>query len=489
MRKWKRLTAVILAGMMALSLMACQKSEEKKLLDPENPVTVTVWSYYSGYQLSSFEEMIKNFNSTVGAEEGIVVESVAQGSIDGLVEELNKSVEGKAGAQKIPDVVCVYSDTAYDLDKKDLLLSLDSYYTEKELNAFVDSFLEEGRLTKDGDLKIIPVSKSTELLMYNKTDFDKFAADTGVKQEDMQTMESMAQVAEKYYEWTDAQTPDVKEDGKAFFGWDSLANYVINGADQLGHSILYTDDKNQGHCDLDKETMKKLWDNYYVPYIYGYYGAYGRFRSDDAKVGKLIASVGSSSGVDFFPTTVTLEDGQSHDIEVGISEIPGFKGQKKIRIQQGAGFSVLRSSEKQQYAAVEFLKWMTKKEQNMQFSIGANYMPVLKEALKKDTLQEYFSNEKDVSLSEPLKQALMICAEMVEDEELWTRKPFTNANELRNLIADELQSTASADREKVMEQIQAGASRQEAVQSYLTEEYFDSWYNRLVEETSQIKTK
>ena len=38
-----------------------------------------------------------------------------------------------------------------------------------------------------------------------------------------------------------------------------------------------------------KPTLRKLWDNYYVPYIKGWCSASGKFRSDDIKIGSLLA--------------------------------------------------------------------------------------------------------------------------------------------------------------------------------------------------------
>ena len=59
--------------------------------------------------------------------------------------------------------------------------------------------------------------------------------------------------------------------------------------------------------------MRTLWDNYYVPFIKGYFSASGRFHSDDVKTGNIIAYVGSSSSATFFPTQVIADDMDSHD--------------------------------------------------------------------------------------------------------------------------------------------------------------------------------
>ena len=69
--------------------------------------------------------------------------------------------------------------------------------------------------------------------MMNKTDWDKFAEETGATLDDLSTVEGIAKVAEQYYDWTDAQTPDVPDDGKAFYGRDSMSNYFLIGMKQM----------------------------------------------------------------------------------------------------------------------------------------------------------------------------------------------------------------------------------------------------------------
>ena len=84
----------------------------------------------------------------------------------------------------------------------------------------------------------MPVAKSTEIMMINKTDWDKFASETGSSLDELATIEGVVSVAERYYKWTDEQTPDVPDDGKAFYGRDALANYFVIGMKQMGTEIF-----------------------------------------------------------------------------------------------------------------------------------------------------------------------------------------------------------------------------------------------------------
>ena len=89
----------------------------------------------------------------------------------------------------------------------------------------------------NGELKVFPIAKSTELLYLNTTDFAPFAEATGVTYADLSTVEGLNEAAHKYYDWTDAQTA-APNDGKALYGRDALTNYLLCGAQELGTTIF-----------------------------------------------------------------------------------------------------------------------------------------------------------------------------------------------------------------------------------------------------------
>lgn len=247
--------SLLLCAAVALGGTACGRS---KL-----PTTITIWTYYNGDQLECFNQLVEQFNSTVGKEKNIRVESSSQGSVNDLETSVLAAAEGKVGAEKLPNIVSSYADTAFTLDQMGLAVDLSPYLTEKEKSAYISGFLEEGDLMNNGELKVFPIAKSTELLYLNTTDFVPFAEATGVTYADLSTVEGLNVAAHKYYDWTDAQTA-APNDGKALYGRDALTNYLLCGAQELGTTIF---DAENGVMTLhfDKPTLRKLWDNYYVP--------------------------------------------------------------------------------------------------------------------------------------------------------------------------------------------------------------------------------
>ena len=118
------------------------------------------------------------------------------------------------------------------------LADLSQYFTEDELSKYVDSYIQEGYFNQDGALYLFPVAKSTEITMLNKTDWEPFAEAAGTTVDELATTEGIVQVAQRYYEWTDAQTPDVPDDGKAFYGRDSMSNYFLISMKQMCMNCL-----------------------------------------------------------------------------------------------------------------------------------------------------------------------------------------------------------------------------------------------------------
>jgi len=461
MKKIKKAVLAVLSvfifAAIASGCSAGQATNPNKVkLDPKAPETITVWHYYNGAQQEAFNDLVSEFNDTEGKELGIVVESFSQGNVTDLEATVLDAANKKVGAADIPNIFAAYADTAYAVDKLGLVEDLDPYFTQEEKDAFIQSYLEEGRFTAESGLKIFPIAKSTEILMVNKTDWDKFAEATGATVDDLKTLEGTANVAKEYYEWTDGLTPDVPNDGQALLSRDAVANYFFVGSKQLGQEI-FSIQEDGPVLSFDKEIAKKLWDNYYVPMIHGYYAKSGRFGSDDVKTGEAIACVGSTSGATYFPDEVIINDTDKYPIEMMVLPAPQFEGGDNVAVQQGAGLVVTNTDEKGTYASVQFLKWLTQEDRNINFSYSSGYLPVLKEANDFDKIKQAIGSEDDEILS-----VLEIAIDTVNGNELYTPKAFENGTSARAVA------------------LAGGATLEEAVAEFMDEANFNGWYEDMV---------
>nr|WP_326172384.1 extracellular solute-binding protein [uncultured Oscillibacter sp.] len=467
----KRICLVCLAAALLFVLPGCG---DKSPLDPQDPVSLTVWHYYNGSQQAAFDALVEEFNDTAGRERGIYVQSYSQGSVSDLESAVRDAISGKVGAEAMPDIFSSYADTAYEIEQAGALANLSGYLSQEELEQYVDSYIEEGRIAADGTLRIFPTAKSTEIMMLNKTDWEVFAADTGASLEDLRTIEGVAAVARTYYEWTDGLTPDVPGDGKAFYGRDAVANYFIIGLQQLGVEIFQVE---HGEMTLHapKEELRRLWENYYVPMVKGYFGAYGAFRSDDVKTGDILAYTGSTSSAMYFPDQVELDAG-SHPIDYIVMPAPVFEGGRAYAVQQGAGMVVSRSDERREYASVEFLKWFTQAEENLRFGCVSGYLPVLKEAGSTEKLDQVIADQ-GLSVSPKTYDCLTTIFEELEEMTLYTNKSFQNGSAARKVLEYHLADRAAEDRAGVLEAIALGKSLEEASAEYVSDGAFEDWYS------------
>ena len=300
----RRLILLFFCLTAAALLAGCSSGKSdggKVTLDPDNPTNITVWHYYNGTQQAAFDQLVEEFNRTVGKEQGVYVEAHSQGNVSDLETSVLAAFNKEVGSSEPPDIFSSYADTAYTIEQMGVLVDLEDYMSQEDMEQYVDSFLEEGRIGADGELRIFPTAKSSEVFMMSKTDWEPFAEATGASLDDLATMEGVAETAKAYYEWTDAQTPDVPNDGQAFYGRDAMANLFIIGSMQLG-TELFQVDGDKVTFQVKEDVMKKIWDSYYVPFVKGYFAATGRFRSDDVTTGDLIAYTGSTTSANYFPS-------------------------------------------------------------------------------------------------------------------------------------------------------------------------------------------
>ncbi len=471
-----------LLGVVAMlgGLTGCNQGFLPERMAEKRPEEVTVWTYYNGEQLESFNRLVDEFNQTVGRDKNIQVTCSSSGNVDDLESDVLASVEGKVGADPMPNMFFAYSDNAYMMDQKGLLEDLNPYFTEEEKSLYIDGYLQEGDLWGDGSLKIFPTAKSTELLFLNETAWKPFAEAVGASYGDLETLEGLVETAKKYYEWTDAQTAQA-DDGKAFFGRDAMANYILVGAKQLGDTMFEMQDgKLVVH--FEKETVRKLWDHYYIPFIKGYFSACGRFRSDDIKTGNIIAYVGSTASAPFFPKEVASEDGDLHPIELKVLPNPYFKDGERYMVQQGAGVAVTHAEKEKVEACIIFLKWLTQPKWNLMFCADSGYLPVTKEANTPQAL-----TESGIQISEEGKSVLEVASSEIRQSKMYVGRAFSGGRNARDVIEYTMSDAAKADRAEIEERMAQGESFEEASSDYLSDAYFDAWYETTRSKLEQLE--
>lgn len=127
--------------------------------------------------------------------------------------------------------------------------------------------------------------------------------------------------------------------------------------------------------------------------------------------------------------------------------------------------------EEEEKASVEFLKWFTRTENNIAFSVGSGYLPVTRKPTRGRRSKAV------IQISAILwKKSSLWELNTVNTSTMYTPKAFEGSNDARNILEHTMKRPGYSRRTVVEERIQNGEDLETAAADFLTEEYFKSWY-------------
>jgi len=459
----RRIRVCLVAALLG-SLVSCAGSREAALLNPDRPLTVTLWHYYSGNIKETFDRLVAEFNETVGRDKGIVVDAQSPGDVNQLASAVFDAANGSLGSSPLPNLFASYPDNAFRVHQVTPLVDLSQEFTPGELARFRPEFLAEGRFVTDGRLYILPVAKSSENLYVNQEAWRAFAAGAGFTDADLATWEGLARVARRYHEAT----------GKAFFGIDGNANFLLVAARQLGSELYRYSADGTAQFQLTPEVARALWNAAYLPYLRGDYVKTGRFSSDDAKAGTILAYTGSTAGAAYFPKTVALSETDQRPVVPLVLPYPRFAQGRAVAIQQGAGMCITRSDPAHELASALFLKWFTDPERNLKFALSTGYYPVSNEVLEGPRLEEA-ARHLDREPPAAVLASLAATATMFRDDTLYNSQAFVGSFEARAFLERALLTRWAADHQTLQNEVARGANRATVLARLGSDEACAAW--------------
>ena len=240
--------------------------------------------------------------------------------------------------------------------------------TQEQKDDFIKGYYEEGKAFGDDKMYTLPLSKSTEVLYYNKTFFDKHNLKVPT------TWDEMEELCKKIK----AIDPD-----SVPLGYDSEANWFITMCEQYGSA--YTSAEEGNHFLFDNETNHAFVKRFREWYQKGYVttqelsGGYTSelFTKKESEVGNSYMSIGSSAGATHQrPDKVD----EKYPFEVGIATIPQVDANNPKVISQGPSLTIFKKADPQEVmASFLFVKFLTTTvEFQAEFSMASGYIPVIK---------------------------------------------------------------------------------------------------------------
>ena len=383
----KRILSVLLLACMLLSMVAlagCQKGGSNVLAGnfaiPENgydgsDVTITFYHTMGTNLTEVLERYIAKFNELYP---NIHIEHEQVGNYD----DVRDRVKTELTVQNQPNIAYCYPDHVALYNMARGVVTLDDLIaseikvtradgssevlglTKEQIADFIPGYYEEGKQFGDGLMYTLPMSKSTEVLYYNKTFFDA----NGLTPPS--TWDEMKALCQKIL----TIDPDCIP-----LGYDSEANWFITMTEQ--HATPYTSASGD-HFLFDNDANKAFVKEFRSWYQEGLvttqaiYGAYtsGLFVSQTGT--RSYMSIGSSAGATH-QRPEKVDD--AYPFEVGIATIPQVNTSSPKVISQGPSLCIFKSANPQEVVASWlFAKYLTTTvEFQAEFSMASGYVPVL----------------------------------------------------------------------------------------------------------------
>jgi multiple sugar transport system substrate-binding protein len=358
MKKRKAAWVMLACALLAALPLGCAAGEDA--LDARNPVTLTMWHVFGSQTDSPMNDMVDEFNATVGKERGVILNVTSVSNSSDIHDALIAAANGEAGAGSLPDLFFCYPETAKAIGAE-RLCAWDGLFAEEELSGYIEAFKEEG--TVDGKLLVFPVAKSSEALFVNATIFDRFAADAGVSYADMATWDGLLEVAGKYHEWSG---------GKTFLMHDELLNFCQINTQALGGQAF-----KDGKLNFDDPVFRSQWEAVAKAAIAGHLRMEDNYETVCMMTGDIAAGIGSTASIMYFQDTVTYIDNTTEPLSLKALPCPVAVGGVKLAMQQGTGLAAaVKGDARKEAAALLFCKWITEGETNLRFVTRSGYMPV-----------------------------------------------------------------------------------------------------------------
>ncbi len=254
-------------------------------------------------------------------------------------------------------------------------------FTDAEKDDFIDAYYSEGAQFGDGKMYTLPMSKSTEVLYYNKTFFEANNLQVPT------TWDEMEEVCKKILEIDPTCIP---------LGYDSEANWFITMCEQS--KSPYTSAEEGNHFLFNNETNRAFVKRFAEWHSKGYvttqeiYGAYtsGLFVAQTGT--KSYMSIGSSAGATH--QRPTANDSGEYPFDVGIATVPQLDASNKKVISQGPSLCLFNgASEQETIASWLFIKYLTTcVEFQAEFGMVSGYVPVIESVADNAAYAEFINN-------------------------------------------------------------------------------------------------
>jgi multiple sugar transport system substrate-binding protein len=400
---------------------------------------VVFWHTMSQQGRALLQEEIASFNKTYP---NITFEESNQGDYGQLKDKLKSAIPAGTTptmAFCYPDHVAEYLNAGASEEMgqyaDDATIGFGKDQTESGgVSDFISNFWEEGKVYTTEGLYSVPFAKSTEVLFYNQTEFEKHGYKVPTTWDELWTL--CAKIRSDYSSLGDDFIP---------IGIDSDSNFYITLSEQYG--IPYTSKTGtafQFNNDAAKAKVSELkgyFDKKY--FVTAGTSANNNYTSTrftkGAVTGGSLMSIGSTGG-----TSYDWPGKESETFKVGVAVPPTKDVAKPKVITQGPSITFFkRSSLKSKYAAWLFYKWISNTNNSAAYALLNGYEPVRNSSYGTSAYKTMLSYQEDDKL---LVFAKVAAVTKTMENSYFTSPVFVGSAKAREEVGALLSSVLSGNK-------------------------------------------
>ncbi len=443
----KKIFIVFTLVLISVGLMSCKKASGVVLdwdvisddleIDTTEPVTIVFWHTMGKTvdpalgQQALLEVYIEDFKELYPH---ITVLHESKGGYNEIRDAINTALP--AGNE--PHLAYSYSDHVAGYINSGRVLPLNNLIDNKnpeiafsidDKNDYVEGYWNEGNVYDNaGTMLNLPFIKSTEVMFYNKTFFNKYNLSVPQTWEQVKTVSQQIRTIIDTHEDFSKLTASEKQ-AIIPIGYDSESNLFITASEQLNIPYTAIGENNEGQILFNNDEAKEM-----VSFFKEMYDARllttkemlgGGYTSDKFVEQELFMSIGSTGG-----TNYNIPDNQA--FEVGVAPLPQFDLENAKVIQQGPNIHMfLKDNVQEMIAAWLFLKFITNSENSARWAIATGYSPVRKSSFAE--VNSYYENLTNISARQTVFKNVALVAQQ-QIPSYFTSPAFGKSSKARDQV-------------------------------------------------------
>ena len=285
--------------------------------------------------------------------------------------------------------------------------------TDEQKADFIEGYYNEGKQFGDGLMYTMPLSKSTEVLYYNKTFFDENNLTVPTTWDELKAVCAQIKAI----------------DPKSIpLGYDSEANWFINMTEQYGSPYTSATGDHFVFNNEQNRAFVKMFNEWYNSGYVTTQTLLGSYTSEMFKAGTSYMSIGASAGASHQRPSKDAEG--NYPFEVGIASIPQVDANNPKVISQGPSLCIFQKDNPQEViASWLFVKFLTTNvEFQAEFAMASGYVPVLKSVGENQIYADFIANANGGTHISAL--AAKVCLE--QEKAYYTSPAFNGSSTARD---------------------------------------------------------